>query len=79
MSEIIRKLGQNEKSAILTQRASCRKRAEMEFDKDKCFEKYTSLYDALLVNRGGYKWLIHSLLHCNDSLFAAYEQRRAAA
>jgi len=79
MSEIIRKLGQNEKSAILTQRASCRKRAEMEFDKDKCFEKYTSLYDALLVNRCGYKWLIHSWLHCAGSLSAACEQRRVAA
>ena len=32
-------------------RIACRKRAEEYFDKDKCFEKYVSLYDKLIINK----------------------------
>ena len=30
---------------------ACRKRAEEQFDKDKCFEKYVELYEGLISKR----------------------------
>lgn len=36
---------------VMIQRQACRERAEMEFDKNKCFEKYVQLYEQLLNRR----------------------------
>lgn len=78
MADIIKELGQKERIELSAQRLICRKRAEMESDKDKCFEKYISLYKSLLVNRGC-KWLIYSVLCCDGASFASCGQRRVAA
>ena len=45
---IIKNFESKGKSEIEKQRLSCRKRAEQEFDKTKCFEKYLDLYDSLI-------------------------------
>lgn len=52
MAEIIKVLGQKEMSVMSALRVSCRRRAEMEFDKDKCFEKYVGLYEELIKRNG---------------------------
>ena len=53
IASIVESLELRDMSEVAAQRQACRERAEKEFDKDKCFEKYISLYDGLLVNRGG--------------------------
>lgn len=45
---IVKSLELKGKSEITAQRAACRKRAEQEFDKNKCFEKYVELYNQLI-------------------------------
>jgi len=47
IASIIKSIDQNKESEIMAQRKACRERAEKEFDKDKCFEKYISLYESL--------------------------------
>lgn len=46
LANAIRKMKENPLSA-----SDCRKRAEMYFDKDKCFEEYIKLYESLLNNQ----------------------------
>lgn len=48
MVKIVKELAAKDPGEVEKQRLACRKRAESEFDKDKCFEKYISLYDSLL-------------------------------
>lgn len=48
IADIIKSLEIKDKSEIAAQRVACRKRAEQEFDKDKCFEKYVELYEGLI-------------------------------
>lgn len=48
IADIIKSLEIKDKSEIVAQRIACRKRAEQEFDKDKCFEKYVELYEGLI-------------------------------
>lgn len=46
--KIIKNLTSKEKEYINVQRQACRIRAELEFDKNKCFEKYLKLYNSLI-------------------------------
>lgn len=48
---IIKSLELKDYSELLSQRKACRERAEKEFDKDKCFDKYLDLYEKLLGKR----------------------------
>lgn len=48
VASIIKDLGTRENSMIMAQRKACRERAEQEFDKNKCFDKYLDLYDSLI-------------------------------
>lgn len=48
---IVKDLELRDKSEVVAQRKVCRIRAEQEFDKDKCYEKYIELYDRLTMNR----------------------------
>lgn len=45
---IIKSFEQRKENEVLAQRKACRKRAEQEFDKNKCFEKYMQLYENLI-------------------------------
>lgn len=44
----IKSLGLKKDEEVKAQRQACRERAEKEFDKNKCFEKYLHLYESLL-------------------------------
>ena len=48
LTNIVRSLESRDRKEIAAQRKACRERAEREFDKDKCFEKYIELYDVLI-------------------------------
>ena len=48
IASIVKSLELKDKSEIEAQRKACCIRAEQEFDKDKCFEKYVELYDGLV-------------------------------
>lgn len=48
VASIIKSLGLNKDEEVMAQRFACRKRAEREFDKDNCFEKYLELYNSLI-------------------------------
>ena len=48
VADIIMDMGQKNRDEVLAQRQACRIRAEQEFDKNKCFEKYVDLYEELL-------------------------------
>lgn len=48
IASIVKSLELKDNSEIAAQRAACRKRAEQEFDKNKCFEKYVELYNQLI-------------------------------
>ena len=48
IASIVKSLELRDKSEVLAQRKACRARAEQEFDKDKCFERYIELYESLL-------------------------------
>lgn len=48
IAALVKSLELKGKSEIIAQRAACRKRAEQEFDKDMCFEKYVELYEGLI-------------------------------
>ena len=48
IASIVKSLVIKDKGVIKDQRKSCRERAEQEFDKDKCFEKYLVLYNKLI-------------------------------
>ena len=52
VTSIVMSLEIRDKSEIAAQRAACRTRAEQEFDKDKCFEKYVGLYEELIKRNG---------------------------
>lgn len=47
IAAIVKSLELKDKSAVDSQRLACRVRAEQEFGKDKCFEKYVELYERL--------------------------------
>ena len=47
VAAIAQRLKIKDQSEIETQREACRKRAEEEFDKNKCFEKYLALYEQI--------------------------------
>ena len=51
MASIINSLVSRDKSVLEVQRKACRLRAELEFDKDKCFDKYVDLYEKLVTER----------------------------
>lgn len=44
----IKELASEEQVEVDAQRQACRVRAESEFDKDKCFKKYLTLYESLI-------------------------------
>ena len=48
IASIVKSLELRDKSEALAQRKACRARAEQEFDKDKCFERYIELYESLI-------------------------------
>lgn len=48
IASIVKSLESKDKSEMAAQRMACRKRAEQEFDKDKCFEKYVEMYNQLI-------------------------------
>ena len=48
IASIIKKYSLKEEGEVMVQRRACRERAEQEFDKNKCFEKYLHLYESLL-------------------------------
>ena len=48
IASILKNLELKDRSEIDAQRQACRTRAELEFDKNKCFEKYIKLYESLL-------------------------------
>lgn len=48
IAKIVRSFETKDKSEISIQRKVCRERAEQEFDKNKCFEKYIQLYEGLV-------------------------------
>lgn len=48
IASIVKSLESKDKSEMAAQRMACRKRAEQEFDKDRCFEKYVELYENLI-------------------------------
>lgn len=50
ISSIIKSFEQKKEVEVLAQHEACRERAEQEFDKNKCFEKYLELYEILGVN-----------------------------
>ena len=50
VAEIINSLQSKTESEVKAQRIACRKRAEMEYDKDKCFAKYIDLYNRIIVS-----------------------------
>ena len=52
IAAIVKSLAIKDKRDIEAQRKACRKRAEQEFDKDKCFEKYVELYEELIKRNG---------------------------
>lgn len=47
IASILMNLALKDRSEIDAQRQACRTRAEQEFDKNKCFEKYIKLYESL--------------------------------
>ena len=49
IASIIKGFALKKESDIKAQRLACRERAEHEFDKNKCFEKYLQLYESLLI------------------------------
>lgn len=51
IASIITSFVSKKENEIITQRKACRKRAEKEFDKNKCFEKYLQLYEDILTKR----------------------------
>lgn len=51
IAAIIKSFEQKKENVIIAQRRACRERAEHEFDKNRCFEKYLQLYEDLLNNR----------------------------
>lgn len=48
IASIIKDMANRNMIEIVAQRNACRERAEKEFDKNKCFEKYLELYSSLL-------------------------------
>lgn len=48
IASIIKEYSLKEEGAVMVQRKACRERAEQEFDKNKCFEKYINIYNALI-------------------------------
>ena len=48
IASTIKSLGLKKDEEVKVQRQACRERAEKEFDKNKCFEKYLHLYESLL-------------------------------
>lgn len=50
VARLVKSLKLKDKGEIETQRVACRKRAEQEFDRYKCFTHYVRLYDSLLKN-----------------------------
>lgn len=48
IASIIKSFQQKKESELMAQRKACRERAEKEFDKNKCFEKYLQVYENLL-------------------------------
>ena len=48
IASIVKCIAQKSGSEIVAQRKACRERAEHEFDKNECFEKYLNVYDSLL-------------------------------
>lgn len=48
IASTIKSLGLKKDEEVKAQRQACRERAEKEFDKNKCFEKYLHLYESLL-------------------------------
>lgn len=51
IASIIRSFEERKESEVIAQRQACRERAEKEFDKNKCFEKYLQVYENLLNHR----------------------------
>ena len=51
IASIVKSLESKDKSEMSAQRMACRKRAEQEFDKNKCFEKYVELYEGVVSQR----------------------------
>lgn len=45
---IVKSIVKMSKSEVLVQRKACRERAEQEFDKEKCFNRYIQLYNDLI-------------------------------
>lgn len=48
IAAVVKNLEIKDRSEIQAQRKACRERAEQEFNKDNCFEKYLELYEELL-------------------------------
>lgn len=51
IASVIRSLELKDITEIVAQRLACRERAEQEFNKDICFEKYIELYEGLVINK----------------------------
>lgn len=49
IASIIKSIGLKKDGEVVAQRHRCRERAEQEFDKNKCFEKYLQIYESLLT------------------------------